>query len=137
MLGKKIKKYQCLKSTWHSLYIVVDMDPLLTCLLLSVPSILTLRYPKWWFLFHGNFHLMGPLLKNHKKRTKPKSPGGPGCLKPAIFHNFPSHWLPRRMSKNPSNPGRCGDNFAVPPTKKKNVNSIRESKALFFPPPIP
>ena len=33
-----------MKSTWHSPYILVDMDPLLTYLLVSVPSILTLRY---------------------------------------------------------------------------------------------
>ena len=32
--------------TWHSPYILVDMDPLLTYLLVSVPSILTLRYQK-------------------------------------------------------------------------------------------
>ena len=35
---------QYLKSTWHSPYILVYTDPLLTYLLVSVPSILTLRY---------------------------------------------------------------------------------------------
>ena len=38
-----VKEIQELKSRWHSLYILVHKDPLPTYLLVSVPSILTLR----------------------------------------------------------------------------------------------
>ena len=39
-----ILRVQYLKSRWHSPYILVYKDPLLTDLLVLVPSILALRY---------------------------------------------------------------------------------------------
>ena len=51
-MGRLYIYLQELKSTWHNPYFLVDIDPLLTHLLVSVPSILILRYMNGWFLWY-------------------------------------------------------------------------------------
>ena len=65
--GEEVEKLHLtvLENRWHNPYILVQKDPLLTYLLVSVPSVLTLRYlvPGWtnpiWKIFLTPRYLVG------------------------------------------------------------------------------
>ena len=72
-----------LKSTWHSPYIVVYKDPLLTCLLVSVPSILTLRY--FVVLFGGGLKKKHIIATSFRKIISLKIPS---CTRVGLLLNL-------------------------------------------------
>ena len=112
---KNSKEKYYFKSTWYSPYILVCMDPLLTYLLLSVPSMLTVRY-----MFHCESHVKASSDRIPSHQT-------PSSHHPIVW-NF--GWVYRDSHKGlefrdakplPVASGRWGVIFGIP--EPKNVLS--------------
>ena len=89
-----ILKVQWLKSTWHSPHILVYIVPLLTYLLVSVPSILTLRY----LIVHSSWGLSFFRMFVHKKNSSKFSFGYLFCP-PCCYHSEGETIWPRTGTK--------------------------------------